>query len=257
MTEDGYLDQLKQNRGVVLGVSLVCGAVGLIPVPLIPDLIIAGLRHWLLLYLARRREVKVSAHGARVVMERLRVTPDRLARIAATLAGMRSLRKLARAVLLFLRFEDVVQTFLLGTYFDYYLLRYHEDDELSPSQAARVHEAADRALAMAHVDVLAALFRKVAANMISAGLYIPRIMWDLAAAALRGEDEAAQIEYIEDSRGLLARAVDLLEQELADTRRVTVEAICEGFDHAWKHGGGSGTELEKTEQQEQSPERIQ
>ena len=154
-------------------------------------------------------------------------------------------------------FEDVVQTFLLGTYFDYYLLRYHEDDELSPSQAARVHEAADRALAMAHVDVLAALFRKVAANMISAGLYIPRIMWDLAAAALRGEDEAAQIEYIEDSRGLLARAVDLLEQELADTRRVTVEAICEGFDHAWKHGGGSGTELEKTEQQEQSPERIQ
>ena len=257
MTEADTLEQLKQNRGVVLGVSLVCGAVGLIPLPLIPDLVISGLRHWLLLHLARRHDVAISAHGARVVMERLRVSPDRLARVLATLAGLRSLRKLARAMLLFLRFEDVVHTFLLGTYFDYYLLRYHEDDELSPAQAARVHEAADRALTMAHLDVLAALFRKVVAKMISAGLYIPRIMWDLAAAVLRGEEEAAQIEHIEDSRGLLARAVDLLEHELEDTRRVTVEAICEGFDHAWKRAGTTGSELAKTEHPEQPSERIQ
>lgn len=254
--EAGHLQQMKQHRSVVLGVSLVCGAVGLIPVPLIPDMIIAGLRHWLLLYLARRREVAVSSHGARIVMERLRVSPDRLASITATLAGLRSMRKLARAVLLFLRFEDVVQTFLLGTYFDYYLLRYHEGDELTPKQAARVHEAADRALATAHMDVLMALFRKVVGDMIAAGLYIPKVMWDLAAAVLRGEQESVQIESVEDSRGLLARAAGLLERELSATGRVTMEAICEGFDHTWGRVAEEYEAQQKTDT-EDKPERIQ
>lgn len=256
MSEVEHLEQLKHNRGVVLGVSLVCGAVGLVPVPLIPDMIIAGLRHWLLLHLARRREVTVSTHGARVVMERLRISPDRLASITATLAGLRSMRKLARAMLLFLRFEDVVQTFLLGTYFDYYLLRYHDGEELSLRQAAQVHEVAGHALTTARMDVLVALFRKVVGNMASAGLYVPRAMWDLAAAVLRGEEESVEIEHDEDPRGVLARAVGLLERELEDTGKVTMDAICEGFDHAWRHAGTSGTELTKTDQ-EQPLERNQ
>lgn len=253
----GTLEQMKQNRGVVLGVSLACGAVGLIPVPLLPDLVIAGLRHWLLLHLARRRQVTVTAHGARVVMERLRVSPDRLATITAAIAGLRSLRKLARAMLLFLRFEDVVQTFLLGTYFDYYLLRYHVGDELNPQQAARVHEAAGRALVTARVDVLVALFRRVVGKMVSAGLYIPKVMWDLSAAVLRGEEEVVEIEQMEDSRGLLQRAASLLEQELADTGRITMETICEGFDHAWKNAAAADVELTKIRDPKQPLERIQ
>ena len=230
--EVGHLEQLREHRGVVFGVALVCGAVGLMPVPLVPDMIIAGMRHWLLLHLARRRGVKVTAGGVRRVMERLRVSPDRLAQVTAALAGLRSMRKLARTMLLFLRFEDVVQTFLLGTYFDHYLLRYHEGDELTSAQAARVHEAAARALTVARMDVLGALFRKVVGSMVAAGLYIPRVMWDLSSAALRGEEESVEVEH-EDDRGLMTRAVELLERELHDTSRVTVEAICEGFDHAW------------------------
>ncbi len=245
--EVGHIEQLREHRGVVFGVSLVCGTVGLMPVPLVPDMIIAGMRHWLLLHLARRRGVNVTPQGARRVMERLQVSPDRLAQVTAALAGLRSMRKLARATLLFLRFEDVVQTFLLGTYFDYYLLRYHEGGELTPAQAARVHEAAARALTVARLDVLGALFRKVVGSMVAAGLYIPRVLWDLSSAALRGEEESVELEQ-EDDRGLMTRAVELLEHELRDTSRVTVEAICEGFDHAWLT---SGTD-EQPEPMEQS-----
>ena len=240
MSEPSHVEQLKQNRPLLVGVSLLSGAIGLIPLPLLPDLVIGSLRSWLLTHLAQKRQVTLTVQEARMVMAHLRVSPDRLASVAAALVGLRTVRRLARSLLLLLRFEDVVQTFLLGTYFDYYLVRYHQGEELSPEQAALVHQTADEALETAHMDVLSALFRKVVANLFSAGMYIPRTLWDLAASVIRGDEDVIEIEQDEDGQGFLRKAVGLLEQEMSSTGQITMEAICEGFDHAWIHVGGAG-----------------
>ena len=238
-SEPTVLDQLRQNRQLVLGTSLACGVVGLVPLPVVPDLFIATLRGWLLTHLARRNGVELPPSEARAVVlpGGLAVT-DRATAAAASLLGLRSLRRMARVVLLLLRFEDVARTFLLGTYFDYYLRQHHQGQTLGPMQAAAVHEAANEALDSAHIDVLSALLSRIVGDLVAAGLAMPRALWSLVTAASQGQEQAVEPESVEDPEGLVARAVGLLEREMAATRRATVEAICEGFDRAWERASG-------------------
>lgn len=235
------LEQLKDNRRLLLGGSLVCGAVGLVPLPILPDLAIDGLRRALLVRLAARRGVKLGYGTAR----HLQGESGGFARLGASSAaavGVRSLTRVTRTLLLLLRFEEMARTYMLGTYFDYYLLRYHRGEAISTEQAELVGRAAGEAYSGAHLDVLVALFRRAAGEIWRVGSALPGQLWGMAAALLSGDDEELAEEK-EQSDGVFGRLLGLLEQQLEQTGRATVLALLSGYDDAWSLSGGQGEVL--------------
>jgi len=229
-------DDLKQNRRLVVVVAVASGIIGLLPIPLLPDLTISALRSALFKGLARRRRIKLSFSAARIAVDGKRgASMRRLAATTAAIAGLRSWRLLTRSLLLFFRFEDMSKTFLRGFYFDYYLLRFHQGEGVNKQQARMIHDASAEACSSAHLEVITALFRRALSDMARAGIYIPRRLLSMAVSLIRGgEEEVEQIQEI----GLLSQAARLVEAELDAAGRVTIEALCRGFDQAWTGAGG-------------------
>ncbi len=229
-------DALRQNRRLVILFAIASGAIGLMPLPLLPEVLLGALRSVMLRRLARRRGVRLTHPGARVITggRGTREAARRLAALSAALLGARALGRLRRTLLALFRFEEMGHTFLLGTYFDHYLLTLHQGDVITTAQAARLRAAALQAHSGALLDVLVVLFRRALADLFRLWTYIPRRMITLTVRLLRsGEQELETTEEEEQQLGILSRAVALVEQELDATGRAVVEAICLGFDEAW------------------------
>jgi hypothetical protein len=240
MSETVDPEQLGENRQLVLGVALASGAVGLVPLPVLPDLAISSLRAVLVKQLAQRRQVDLSLANALAAVEGEGAALGRLAATTATVAGRRSWRSLARALLVLLRFEDMGRSFLLGTYFDYYLLRYHRGEALSRQQSLLFYDVSRAALSGAHVDVISALFRRTVSDMLRAGVYLPRTLLEMAVTAVRGGQEAVEQVQQTTASGVVGAVTGLLEREIQALGQDTLAAIYRGFDEGWIEAGGEG-----------------
>ncbi len=221
--------QLAESRRISAAVSMACGAVGFVPLPLLPDLAITALRSALLHRIAAQRGVELDYESARAI------TGDKglsVKRLASSVAGLRS--GFTRTLLMFMRFEEVARTFLLAIYIDYYLLRHHRGDEVAPAQAAMLRIVVEEATSGAHVDVISALFQKAVGDAVRMGLVVPRTFWTYAMTLLhRGEDGMEHVTE-EDVSGqrFLSSVVRFVERELDRTGRETLEAVLDGFDEA-------------------------
>jgi len=226
-------ERLRESRRMSAAVSLACGAVGLVPLPLLPDLAIAGLRSALLSRMARHRGIELEYEQAQGVTgdEGLSVK-----RLAASLVGLRA--GFTRALLLFVRFEEVGRTFLMATYFDYYLLRHHQGRQVTSAQATLLRLAIEQATSRAHVDIFSALFQKAVRDSLRVGLVIPRSLYRQVTELLnRGDQEMEQDEAF-SARKFLGRVVRFVEAEMDQTGREGLEAVLDGFDHAWRSVAG-------------------
>lgn len=226
-------ERLRDSRRMAAGVSMACGAVGLVPVPLLPDLAISALRSALLHRMARRRGVELGYEVARSIAgdEGLSIK-----RLASSVIGLRA--GFTRALLLFVRFEEVAHTFLLATYIDYYLLRHHQGEVVTAAQATLLRAAVEQATSRAHVDIFSALFQKAVKDAVHLGLVIPRTVWIQVMALLqKGEDELERDEEF-SSRGFLGSVARFVEREIDRTGRESLEAVLDGFDHAWRVSAG-------------------
>lgn len=240
MSERVDLEQLGENRQLVLGVALASGAVGLVPLPVVPDLAISGLRTMLVKLLARRRQVDLSLGDALATVDGEGAALGRLAATTAAVAGRKSLLSLARVLLVLLRFEDMGRSFLLGTYFDYYLLRYHRGGALSRQQSLLFYDASQAALSGAHLDVVSALFQRAVSDMLRAGVVVPRTLLNMAVSAVRGGQEAVEQVQETTASGVVAAVAGLIEREIQAAGQDTLAAICRGFDEGWIEAGGEG-----------------
>lgn len=249
LPDEALLLKLGEHRRFLLGTSLVTGAVGLLPVPLLPDVAISALRRALLSRIARERGVTLGHGNARrVVGEETSPFARWMAAAGTAAVGRSALRRLSRSVLLVLRFEEMGRTFMLGTYFEVYLLRYHRGQTISEEQAELVGRAAAEAYAGAHVDLLAALFRHGAGNLWRVGTAVPATLLRMAGALLSGDGsdaELAEETEVGPGAGLVRRAVGWMEQELATTARVGVQSLVHGFDQAWTEVGGQGQVMDR------------
>jgi hypothetical protein len=231
---------LGETRRLTVALSLTSGAVGLVPLPVLGDLGIRLVRSFLLLQLAKRRGIALTREEAMVIAGGVgESSPSRIAALGALAVGLRmAWRRLTRTVLVLLRFDDVGRSFLLGTYFDYYLLAFRGDDAestLSLKEVEQVRRAINDACSTARQHLVSAMFRKSVSDLVRAGTYVPKTLWQMAASAMEQRDED-QLEEVLDEEidSFLRRVTQRVEQELSATGQVTLDALCLAFDKAWE-----------------------
>ena len=220
---------LQESRRLAVGVSITCGAVGFLPVPLLPDLAATALRSAMLHRLARRREVELHYEAARVVTGEENATMAQ--RFASSLLSLRSPLLLSLRVMM--RFEDVARTFLQATYLDYYLLVHHEGEQVTAGQAILLREAVQRATSRAHLDVLSALFQRAVSDAVRLGLVVPRRLWSLCMTLIHKGEEALEEEEELSGQRFISSVAKMVDRELELTMRETLDALLDGFDQAW------------------------
>jgi len=235
VTDSEAQGALRENRRLIIALSVLTGALGLVPVPLLGDLGIDLVRVALLRRLARRRKVELSRHAALVLCGVQQVSVGRLAISTALIVAMRyAWRRLTRTLLVLLRFDDMGRTFLLATIFDYYCVRHHRGAEISVERAEVVRRAIAAASSGVRDHVFSALFQRVFGDLVRAGMFLPRTLWTMATSALRDE-KAEEVERVveEDLEGFFGRVTRLVEQELSAAGQDVLSSLCGGFDAAW------------------------
>jgi len=225
---------------LVVGLSLASGAVGLVPLPVVADLGIVAVRAILLLLLARRHGVELSHKQALILAGGLEESSSvsRLAALSALVVGLRmAWRKLSRAVLALLRFDDVARTYLLSIYFQYYLVAFRQSDgaAVSDDEIQHIRRVIPMACSTARQHLISALFRKSVSDLIRTGTFLPRTLWQLALSAM----EEGQVDHVEqvvedDVDGFFGRITSAVERELSATGEVSLNALCAAFDAAWE-----------------------
>jgi len=241
--------ELRQNRPLIVAASLGSGALGLLPVPLVNDLSIGVLRALLVQRLASSRSLELSSHAALVVAGELSPSLARLATAAALSVGLRlAWRRLGRSLLLLLRFDDVGQTFLLGTFFDYYCLQHHPGGPIDPQRAAAIHRAIDAAATRARIQLVSAVISRAWSELTRAGSALPGGLWALCTALLVGQrhEPPPLAEVAEVAAGaeaaaaesFLARVTTAVERELSSADDRVLDTLCQAFDQAWASAGG-------------------
>jgi len=235
--ESEILEQLGRNRRLVVGLSLASGVAGLVPLPLTGGVGIGLVRAFLVGRLARRRALELPRGLTLVLAGGFRQPSlSRLAAIGAVVVGTRlAWRRLSRTLVTLLRFDEVGRTFLLGTYFEYYLLAHRrQQGPMTADEAGRLAEAIRRASASAWGHLVTALFRKTVSDVVRAGTFVPRTLWSLARSAMEnGEGDSVEQVVEDDVHGFFGRVTQMLEHELSATGKVTLEALCAAFDAAW------------------------
>ena len=234
-TSSAPMEQLQETRKLIITLSVVSGAVGMVPLPLASDLFIDVLRGLLLRRLARRRGLDLSPEDALRIVGAEGASVPRLA-VASVLALAARMvwRRISRTLLVLLRFDDMGRTFFLGTCFEYYCAAHHRGQAFD----RRLADALGRAIAAASQDVgpqmAAATFGRVLGQLAQAGTYVPRKIWSkLFSSSVDDSTGPAEAGEESDPSGLLARAARAIEQEIVSTGAVSVEALCRAFDAAW------------------------
>src|SRR5262245_12745837 len=150
-------------RPIILGRSLVAGAAGLVPVPYIDDLLAGAVRSGLIRRIAELRQVDVDANAvANLATPRgSRLLQAASIGTAALGTSRRLFRRLAGSLLVVRRVDEAMQTFQVGTLFDYYCARHHVGLGLDGARAEKVRRAIDAATRQARGETLARSFRGV------------------------------------------------------------------------------------------------
>jgi hypothetical protein len=237
---DSDISALRNNRRLIVAVSLAAGSFGLAPVPLVGDLAIGTMRALLIRWLARRHKTELSTRAIIIIAGDAENSLKRLAAAGSLTIGLRlAWRKLSRALLLLFRFDDMSRTFLLGTYFDYYCLTYHNEKTLDLEKAESLSQIIQDAGTLARQHLISALFQKVLDDLYRAGTFVPKKLWRLAFSLISDKEQQAEQVLDSDTSGFFSRITLLIEEELNRTEQVTVAALCEAFDRAWRKETGT------------------
>ena len=206
----------------VLSAALLAGAVALLPVPLLDDLAVAGVRARLVASLARARAVDLDRQSLAVLAGAPR--PGRPGGVVSAMVrlGVRATRsRLVPAFLLTRAAEAGVTTFRLGVAFDWYAAKHHVGGRLGAEAASRLHAAIH-----AEPATVGPLFRAFSAAL-RGGLRVASSVPGRLARALGEADEV-----VDFAPGFVESARRTLEAELGRTLDAEARAIAQGLDQA-------------------------
>jgi hypothetical protein len=242
--EQGGLEHLKQHRRLVIERSVLAGVVGIVPVPLIDDLLTGLVRGRLVRRIADQRQVDLTASAVLILAEERQVTMARNATLTAvSLVALRyAWRKVFVALALSRRVEEMVHTYQIGTLFDHYCARHHVGAGVQGPDAARLRFAIDQAVAAVHHDLATQAFKKSSDAVGRTATRLPLGLWDLVkrlwrrgpqpGAAAPAEAEAVVDEVTEEleREGLLRKAARLVDEEMGAAGAAYLGALVARFD---------------------------
>lgn len=225
-------DHLKANRALVVGRSLVAGAVGMLPVPYLDDLLAGAVRGGLLRRVAELRRVDVDANA---ISQLATPQASRLLQAAGlgsvALGGTRRFwRRLAAPLIVMRRVDEAMQTYQVGTLFDHYCAVHHIGFGLDGERAAEVRRAIDAAVRAARDERIERTFRKILRAPGAMFLMLPRALsrWRRRKEPVTAEPLDERVRLVESS-GFVRRAVG----RVAAVEDGYVRALCDAFDAVW------------------------
>jgi hypothetical protein len=240
------LEHLKAHRRLILERSILAGAVGLVPVPLLDDLLTGLVRGRLVRRLAEARQVDLTASAVLILAEERQVTLARNATLTAvSLVALRyAWRKVFVVLALSRRVEEMVHTYQIGTLFDHYCARHHVGAGVQGPDAARLRFAIDQAVESLHHDLATQAFKKSGETIARTATRVPvglrdllRSLWHRAPDAAPAPAEQIVDEVTEsfEREGLLRKAARIVEDEMGVAGAAYLSALVARFDAAYGH----------------------
>ena len=199
------------NRGLVVSRSLLAAAAGILPVPVMDDVVASLLRARMLRRIADARQVDVSRDALAILADEPQVS--RLRHMALTGITLIALRKAWRKMFLLLaigrRGEEFAHSFELGTLFDHYCTRHHVGPGVDAELAAKLRATFDQ--------IGKSVRRSLIRPQVAAGALVRRQQ-----SVMRGEES------------LLTKTRRVIDEELGAAGDAYATALRHEFDKAWK-----------------------
>jgi hypothetical protein len=219
---------LRTHRTLIASRSLLAAAAGVVPVPIIDDILASLARAHMLRQIADARQVDVTRDALAVLSDEPQASRTRHA--ATTGITLVALRKAWRKMFLLLavtrRGEEFAHSFELGTLFDHYCTRHHVGAAVDGDLAARLRQAFDR---------VGTQVRKEAALAAGRSLTIRR----RPGRELPQNAEPPR-SIAPSNESLLAKARRVLDEDVGGLGDAYVRALIAAFDREWEqHKAGA------------------
>jgi uncharacterized protein (DUF697 family) len=234
-------DVLAENRGTIVLRSIAAGVLGLVPIPILDDWLVAAIKRSAVRRIADSRQVDLTDDAIRAVAEGDEPSPtlNALAQIGTVkLIARRGLRKLVLVFAVLRRADAMAQTFAVLTLFDHYCARLHVGVGLDESAATRLRAAIDEARQRTRGRLAAHLFRRGLFVAARVAVRAPLELLDVATRGALGrllgrKDEAEAEELLDEAvshaasrpTSFLRRAARAVEDELAGAGRVWIDEM--------------------------------
>jgi hypothetical protein len=200
------------NRGLVVSRSILAAAAGILPVPVMDDIVASLLRARMLRRIADARQVDINRDALAILSDEPQVS--RLRHMALTGITLIALRKAWRKMFLLLavgrRGEEFAHTFELGTLFDHYCTRHQVGPAVDAEMAAKLRATFDQ--------VGTQVRRSLVRPSVAAGALVKR------------EREVMPRE----GESLLSKTRRVLDEELGAAGDAYANGLRDAFDKVWK-----------------------
>ncbi len=244
--DPGQLDHLAQNRRLIVRRSMLASALGgLIPVPVMDDLVAGRVRAGLYIKLAATRGVDLPTNAAEVLAEDKGSSAMRnITLTAATLLALRlAWRKFFALLAAGRGAEEMATIFQIATLFDHYCAKLHVGGPLTRAQAAELRQHIHASVSRTSKTKLVGAFREggriLGRSVVEAPAWVSRSLTRYAERWLRtsGHPEAAvgwPPEESEEERTWLDRAAHVVEQGLIGLGQDYLGDLIDDFESSWR-----------------------
>jgi len=241
------LSHLAENRRLIVRRALLASALGgLVPVPIVDNIVSARVRAGLYMKLAASRQVDLPVASAEVLSQGQ--TGSALRKItlaAATLAALKlAWRKFFALLAAGRGAEDMATIFQAATLVDHYCAKLHVGGPISQPQAALLRALVYQSVSRTSTTKLVAAFREggqiLGRSLLEAPRWASRSLSRHAEHWLRtgGHPEAAPagwpIDESEEERTWLDRAAHAVEERLAALGNGYVGGLVDDFEARWR-----------------------
>jgi len=222
---------LRTNRTLILTRSLLSGAVGVVPLPYIDDLLAGAVRAQLIRRLAEIRGVDVDGNAVAALSEPAGSRLLSMAGMGTIAAGMakpgwrKIASRLGTSLMVVRRIDETIESFQVGTLFDHYCTRMHVGAAVDGKSAVMLRHAMSMSIAAARTELLKRAFTDglSAAGKFAGGF--PR-----ALEMLRGGGRSSEVGELDDN--LVAGAARSVEARVAGIEQTYLEQLVTRFEVA-------------------------
>ena len=241
------LFHLAQNRGLIVRRALLASALGgVIPIPIMDDLVAGRVRAGLYMKLAASRQVDLPAAAAEILAEGKDSSALRnITLTAATLVALKlAWRKFFALLAAGRGAEEMATIFQVATLVDHYCAKLHVGGPITRPQAAQLRGLIHQSVNRTSKAKLVAAFRDggqiLARSLVEAPRWVSRSLSRQAERWLRtsGHPEAAPAGWppdeTDDERTWLDRAAHAVEESLASLGGDYLGGLVDDFEAGWR-----------------------
>lgn len=241
------LSHLAQNRRLIIRRALLASALGgMVPVPIVDDIVSARVRAGLYMKLAASHQVDLPVTSAEVLAQGKVGSAFRNVRLAAaTLAALKlAWRKLFALLAAGRGAEDMAMIFQTATLVDHYCATLHVGGPISQPQAALLRTLVHQSVSHTSKTKLVAAFREggqiLGRSLLEAPRWVSRSLSHHAERWMRtgGHPEVAPAGWptdeSEDERSWLDRAAHAVEERLAALGNGYLGGLVDDFEARWR-----------------------